>query len=130
MITWRKITKRDYQDILVLWWEDHKWEAPILESLPEGYIVSKDGVDTYATFIYFTGTVIAWMEFTVCNPNATLELKKDCLEYLIQVVGTIAKDRGAKVIFTSTGQSFANALSGRGGFSVNDKNCVQLTKIL
>ena len=129
-MNWRKVKYEDYQNILTPWWTSHNWEAPPLEFLPEGYIVSNNGIDVYASFIYYTGTSIAWLEFTVCNPDAKIEDKKGCLEYLISIISTIAKDKGVKVLFTSTDKVFANALKKRGGFEIKDKECIQLIKTL
>lgn len=129
MITWRKTTVEDYNCILTEWWKDNNWTPPPLNVLPVGYIVSKDGVDIYAGFVYYTGTPIAWMEFVVGNKKATVEQKKGGLEKLIDIISTIAKDKGVMSLFTSTTQIFANGLV-KNGFEITDKNCVQLLKNL
>lgn len=129
MITWRHITKEDYNCILVDWWKDNSFPPPPLRVLPGGYIISKDGVDIYAGFVYYTGTPIAWLEFVVGNKKATLEQKKGGLEKLVDIVSTIAKDKGVTSLFVSTVQSFANSLV-KTGFNITDKDCVQLIKNL
>lgn len=131
MITWRKISVSDYNNILVKWWKDNGWTTPpTLDYLPEGYMVSNDGKDAYAGFIYYTGTKIAWFEFIVSNYHLEPTLKRGCLEKLIDVVSIIAKDKGVDVLFTSTNNmGYCNSLK-KNGFVVGDKEIIQLTKKL
>lgn len=130
MITWRKITREDYNCILLDWWKAWDFPAPALEYLPVGYIINNNGVDVYAGFLYYTGTQIAWMEFVVSNRNASPELKKGCLEKLIDVISTIAKNEGVKVLFTSTvDMAFCNSLK-KNDFVIGDVGNIQLTKTL
>ena len=53
----RYLIDSDYE-ILVDWWKDWRWDAPPRDMLPQdgvgGLMVSKDGVDICAGFIYFT----------------------------------------------------------------------------
>lgn len=128
-IEWRKITIKDYETLFD-WWIDWGWEKPpTLEMLSNyGYIVSKDGVDMYAGFLYFTGSSMAWLEFVVCNKNATPEQRRGCLDKLIEVVTIIAKDKCAKSIFTSTNNpAFVNSLM-KLDFTKGDIGVTQLIK--
>lgn len=131
MITWRKITTEDYKCILIDWWKAWDWDfIPTMEDCPEGYIVSKDGVDTYAGFLYYSGTSIAWMGFTVSNRKASLEERKGCFEKLVDVISIIAKSRGVKMIFAnSQNMDYCNSLK-KNGFIVGDVGVTHLIKKL
>jgi hypothetical protein len=128
-ITWRKVTTEDYNNILLKWWKEWGWETPpTVDMLPKGYIVSKDGIDTYAGFVYYTGTTLAWMEFIISNKDATPQQRRGCLEKLIDVISTIAKENGVVSLFTSTNDiSFRNSLL-KNDFVIGDDNTIQLTK--
>lgn len=131
MITWRKITTEDYKCILIDWWKAWDWDfIPAIEDCPEGYIISKDGVDTYAGFLYYSGTSIAWMGFNVSNRKASLEEKRGCFEKLIDVISIIAKSRGVKMIFAnSQNMDYCNSLK-KNGFIIGDVGVTHLIKKL
>jgi hypothetical protein len=127
---WRKITTEDY-NMLCSWWKDWGWTSPpTMDMLPQGYMITKDGIGIYAGFLYYTGTTIAWLEFVVCNKDASIEQRKGCLEKLINVVSTIAKDKGIVSIFTSTNnKAYCNSLI-KNNFIIGDSNTFQLIKNL
>ena len=125
---WREVTKEDYYEVLVKWWEDWGWTPPPIHSLPKGFIVSKDGVDLYAGFIYFTGTTIAWFEWIVSNKNAPIELRKGALDRLVDIISIIAKEKGVLSLFSTTNSSsFKNSLI-KSGFGVTDEGVFNLTR--
>jgi hypothetical protein len=132
MINWRKIESGDYP-LLVQWWKDWGWEAyPSPQMLPSsGYMVYEEesGIPLYVGFIYYTGTVMAWVEYIVSNKDAKPEQKRGALEYLLNVISTIAKENGIEVLFTSTANdAFVNSLK-KCRFDATEKN-TQLIKNL
>ena len=129
MIEWRIITEKDYYDILVKWWTDWGWDYyPLLSDCPRGYIVSKDGVDTYASFLYYSGTSIAWLGFTISNKNATVEQKRGCFSKLMEVITIIAKNNGVKTIFANAqGKDYRNTLI-KNDFIIGDTGVTHLIK--
>ena len=126
---WRAITREDYYEILIKWWEDWAFPVPPIENLPkDGIIISKNGVDLYAGFIYYTGTSLAWAEYFVSNKEAPVELKRGSFERLIDIMGILAKDKGVKALFTSTVLGvFKNTLV-KAGFEIGDVGNYQLVK--
>lgn len=130
-LEWRHITVDDYNCILLDWWKAWGWpEPPTLDMLPEGYLISNDGVPIYAGFIFYTGTTIGWLEFVVSNRTASPAQRREGLGYLIEVISNIAKYKGVKVLFTSTNYSaFKNSLM-KQGFEIGDTDVFQLTKKL
>ena len=71
--TIRLLEDGDYENTLVKWWNDWKWDAPAKDFLPQegrgGIMVSKDDVDICAGFLYFTNSKAAWCEFIVSNKD-------------------------------------------------------------
>ena len=129
MITWGKVTIDDYNKTLVRWWEEYNWTPPPLECLPNGYIIFNNETPIYAGFIFYTGTPLAWLEFVIGNKKASVEQKKGGLLKLVDVISTIAKDKGVTSLFVSTNVVFANGLA-KTGFNITDKGCIQLIKNL
>lgn len=129
-MNWRIITIDDYNSIKH-WWKEWGWkEIPASSLSKDGIIVSKDGVDLYACWIYYTGTDIGLLEWFISNKSAPKELKKGGLEYLISVCETIMKYNGVKAIYHMTNnESLLNTLD-KSGFKRTDKNCTQTVKII
>ncbi len=130
MFNWRKITIEDYP-MLKDWWDDWKWpEAPLPEMLPSSGVLVYTDVPVYAGFLYETGTVIGWVEYVVSNKKAPIIDRRGALEYLMTVLGVLAKDRGIKLLLTTTNNSsFVNSLT-KIGFDKGDQDLVQLVKML
>lgn len=101
----RFLIDSDYE-ILVDWWKDWRWDAPPRDMLPQdgvgGLMVSKDGVDICAGFIYFTNSKTAWIEFIVSNFKYKEKDRKQALEFLISSLVDVTRDvNNCKYIYTS-----------------------------
>lgn len=102
----RQTTAADY-NTLVEWWNYYKFPPPAIEFLPDGgecgmMIVSDEGVELCAGFIYETNSKVCWMELIVANPDVTdKELRKEALIALIENLSYLAYEWGYKWIFTS-----------------------------
>lgn len=129
---WRPLETGDYE-MLQTWWSKWGWpSAPTLDMLPFGALVyvKETGTPVYAGFLYESGTSIGWLEFVVCNKQASVEDRRGGLDYLVETLGTVAKFRGIKSLFTSTlSQGFVNSLK-KTGFDVGDVGMTQLIKQL
>lgn len=130
---WRLLTKEDLP-MLRQWWDDWGWEAcPTIEMLPQdAFLVfnTESGIPVYAGFLYSTGTVMGWVEYVVSNKHADVSQKRGGLQYLMSVIGVIAKYKGITTLFTSTVMpSFVQSLK-KCGFSVGDTGNYQLIKKL
>lgn len=100
----RKLNKSDY-DKLIGWWSWFRFPAPPQECLPDngecGLMISKDGIDVGAGFIYFTNSAMAWIEFIVSNPEYKNKDRQQAIEVLIVELTEICRSKGCKVVFTS-----------------------------
>ena len=101
----RFTTPEDYPE-LVTWWKWFRFPAPLPETLPnnlkDGIMISHNGENVCAGFIYRTPSAFAWLEFIVSNPHIKdKSIRKESLELLINTISQVAKNLGFKVIFTS-----------------------------
>ena len=98
---YRLYTKEDYP-IIVEWWEDWGW-TPFPEiALPKtGIIISKDGVDLAASFIYATDSCVCWAENFISNKKAPRDLRKGSIEFLIEKTVEEGKNQGFLIMMSS-----------------------------
>ena len=118
---WNFICANDYVEICD-WWRD--WDFPIVHPdflPPLGVIISNNGVKTYASWLYLTGTKIGLMEFIVSNKKAPICYKRGGLEYMTEVISSIAKKEGVEKIFHYTNEPMVEKRLLKSGFSVGDE---------
>lgn len=100
----RLLNDNDYQQLLG-WWKFWRFGAPPKECLPEdgrcGLMITKDGIDICAGFIYFTNSKIAWIEFIVSNPEYKAKDRQNAIEILITELSNIIRNRNCHIVFTS-----------------------------
>lgn len=104
MYSVRILEENDYIE-LQQWWAFWRFPAPPQDCLPNngtgGIMLSKDGIDIVAGFIYFTNSKLAWLEYIVSNPNYKEPDRKELICSLIEEIGFVAKSKGYRAIFTS-----------------------------
>jgi hypothetical protein len=134
MMDVRVITEHDYDNILKPWWKAWKWEAPSKDMLPDngtgGVIVSKNGVDICAGYMYYTNSSMAWLEYIVSNMEYKEKDRKEAIEFLINVLSAIAQDKGFKYIYASLKNVHLIKKYENCGFIKGDENCKEMVKIL
>ena len=84
----RLLNESDYDNTLVKWWQDWRWQAPPKEMLPNnglgGFMISKEDVNICAGFAYFTNSGIAFCEFIVSNFEYKDKDRHEAIELLIE----------------------------------------------
>lgn len=96
-----KVTEDNYP-ILTAWWAFHKWGAVPLDHLPEiGLLVSENGLNLCAGFLYETNSKFALLEFIISNPLCDKLLRDRALDILIDSLIQKAKEKGFKTVFSS-----------------------------
>jgi hypothetical protein len=135
MMEVRYLKESDYDDILVGWWSQWRWSAPAKDMLPQngagGIMVSKDGEDICAGFVYFTNSKTAWIEYIISNPSyKNREDRKSALNMLINVLSIYVEQEGYKYIYTSLKNKHLIDRYADCGFLSGDKNCQEMIKIL
>lgn len=97
----RYYTKEDYP-MLCKWWKDWDWCAFPEVALPKtGIIVSKDGVDLAASFLYATDSCVCWAENFISNKEAPRELRKGSIEFLIEKTIEEGRNQGFLLMMSS-----------------------------
>ena len=129
----RYLRHDDYDNFLVDWWESWNWVPPTRDMLPEngtgGIVVSKDGVDICAGFIYFTNSKMAWLEFIVSNKEYRQSDRKDAIEFLINTLSLVAKDKGFNYIYASIKNTSLIDRYKASGFKAGDSGCTEMIKV-
>lgn len=124
----RFIDAKDYE-IVKGWWED--WGFPVVSQdylTDFGFIVSNEGVDTYAGWLYPTGTKIALVEFIVSNKKADKKLKVGGMERLIDGISVFAETLGIDTLFHTTNEPKMMKHLKRCNFKETDKNVTNFIK--
>ena len=85
----------DYDNILVGWWKDWGWDAPLRDFLPqngEGGIMVMDGdIPVCAGFIYNTNSKVAWVDWIISNKDYK-ESRSEAIVLLVETLTSIAKN--------------------------------------
>ena len=127
----RLVTEEIYNDTLCKWWKDWRWIAPSFDMLPgTGVIVSIDGLDVCAGFLYKTDSKMAWIEYIISNfEYKDREKRKKAIEFLINVLSEFAIDNGFKYLYTSLKSKSLIERYANCGFITGDDNCQEMIKI-
>lgn len=125
---WKLITKKELKEVFE-WWNYYGFEPVPETSLPKlGLIVSKDNINLYSCFVYFTDSDIAWVEWVVSNPKAPVDKKRGAFEYMMEIIEVILRLKGVAKIFTATNlPQFKNKLK-KNQFIETDKDISHFIK--
>jgi hypothetical protein len=130
----RFLIEEDY-DKLSKWWKDWRWTAPPKDMLPQdglgGLMVSSNGRDVCAGFVYFTNSKTAWIEFIVSDFNYRESNRKEAIEFLINSLIDITKDvNNCKYIYTSLKSQSLIERYKSCGFVEGSTHCTEMIKII
>ncbi len=98
----RKLKTSDYNDVLVGWWKDWKWEAPVKDFLPDegkgGLIVYDGETPVCAGFVYLTNSKVAWVDWIISNKDYKGN-RKGALSILIESLTKGCELNGSRYIY-------------------------------
>lgn len=116
----------DYEEVCG-WWRDHKWDpAPLAVLPPTGIIVSDNGTNICAGWLYTTGTALGHFEWIVANPNAGLKQRYNGIRSLTKAITEMAEGVGLSAIFTSVRQKGLIKMLQKYGFGVTDNDMTNM----
>ena len=100
----RELNETDYDEILVGWWKDWGWDAPLKDFLPRdgrGGIMVLDGeIPVCAGFMYITNSKVAWVDWIISNKEYTKKpQRKDAIKLLVSALTDICKTAGNKYVY-------------------------------
>lgn len=118
---------KDHYHVLCDWWSGHHWPVVPIEMLPSTGIVASVGDEMVAAgFLYLTDSSVAWIEWLVTNPSASLKSRLRGLDHVVARLTEEAYAGTRRVIFTSSNnEGLINRLKNH-GFQVGDTNTTQL----
>ena len=98
----RSLTESDYETLLD-WWDFWKFNAVPYDFLPKtAYMITHNGIDVIAGFIYETNSKVCWIEFVVSNPNIKdRDLRKRAKIHLISILSELALQKGFRYIYAN-----------------------------
>jgi hypothetical protein len=132
--TCRLLKEGDYENTLVKWWSDWRWTAPPKDMLPQdglcGVMVSKGGVDICAGFLFLTNSKVANAEYIVSNFEYKENDRHEAIEFLIESLTVIAKERDCKYIFTSLKNSSLIDRYKKCGYIKGSIGCTEMIKLI
>jgi hypothetical protein len=105
----RKLKPSDYEEVLVGWWKDWGFGAPVKDFLPEngegGLMVLFNNKPVCAGFVYFTNSKVSWIEWIISDKNHR-EKRKESLKMLIENLTLVSKQNEMKYIFANNNNRF------------------------
>lgn len=131
----RKLNSTDYDDILVQWWKDWRWESPSRDFLPEngegGFIVYDGDTPICAGFSYLTNSKAGWCEFVISNFNyKEKDKRKQALYLLINTINEVLRIQGCKYVFTSVKNKQLINTYKELDYIIGSSNCTEMIKKL
>ncbi len=97
----RPLKDEDYDTILVDWWKDWNWDAPLRDFLPDngkgGLIVYDGETPVCAGFVYLTNSKVAWVDWIISNKNYRKKPDRgQAIGLLIETLTNLCEMNGAK----------------------------------
>lgn len=131
MIKTVKYNRKEHEEIIHKWWQEHGWPTIPHQALPQfGLIALLNDKPRAVGFIYKTDSCIAWLEWILKDPSLVAQDKDIVLDYLIKDLIQYAKDQGFRIVFTSIeNKSLGHRLLGH-GFKSNDSKMTNMTLTL
>ena len=105
------------------WWAEWGW-PPIPEAYlpPDGLIVSAEGKNICAAFLYRTNTPICWAENYISFKGADKRIRQNALDLLIESLVEKAMTFNFQVVMSSIHHPVLGKRLEKSGFIVSDTN--------
>lgn len=100
----RHLNENDYDAILVGWWKEWGWDAPVRDFLPNngtgGAIVFDGDTPICAGYLYMTNSKASWIDWIISSKTYTdREKRKFAISLLIEQLTSLSKDLGNKYAY-------------------------------
>ena len=127
-----------HEDIINSWWnevEDHSFseekQFSSYLSTDHGFMVFKDDKPVCAIFLYpIYGSPIAIVGFPISNKEASKEIRREALEFLVAGLEKRARFLQYKILFGYAGNTVAKQFYSRSGFMKATENITNFVKKL
>ena len=100
----RPLNEDDYEQILIEWWRQWGWRAPMRDFLPEngvgGLMVLDGETPVCAGFMYLTNSKVSWVDWIISNREYTDRGgRKEAIKLLVDSLTNLCKRSGAKYAY-------------------------------
>lgn len=97
----RPLNEKDYDNILVGWWQDWGWQAPAKDFLPDdgkgGIIILDNSVPVCAGFLYISNSKVGWVDWIISNKEYRKKPERtNAIGLLIETLTNLSKRMGNK----------------------------------
>ena len=103
----KRIEESNFDEISQ-WWLDWGLEIPDPDYLPHdstgGYIVSKDGINVAAGYLYFTNARIAYVDFVISNIKYRKKDRNELITQLIDYMVSHAIKVGCRFVWATSAE--------------------------
>lgn len=135
MLVIRPLSDKDYDEILVGWWEGWKWNAPNKDFLPDngksGMIVYDGDIPVCAGYLYVTNSQVAWVDWIISSPTYRKKPeRKEALIYLLDTLTVLAKQLGHKYCYALIKHNGLISLYEEIGYNKSDTYQTEMIKVL
>jgi hypothetical protein len=132
-----RIAEHTDYETLKDWWGFWRFPAPSRPSLPQyqqgyfnGLIVSYNGKDIAAGFLYETNSSMCWIEYIVTNPKTSSEEREEAILRVLEELSSSARELGYSIVFSSLKNESLIGKYKKSGFIEGTKGTTELIKIL
>lgn len=114
----------EHYEQICSWWRAHNWPVLPVEALPAiGRVVSHNGVNVCAGFLYRTDSAICLLEWIVSNPDfKDKPTRSDAIDFLIQNLLGAAQKLRPSIVFSYAKNDRLLKRYQDLGFQVSDKD--------
>lgn len=127
---WRFYQPEDHA-LVAQWWKAWEWPVMPPESLPPiGFIISNEGHDVCAAWLYRTDSNIGWLEWYITNKSAPKSAKTGAIEYLIEIASETALQIGLGVLFSGVNHKNLIRKLESSGFKQTETGVTNFIKVL
>jgi len=131
----KQITDDNYDNILLGWWQDWGWDAPLKDFLPEngtgGIIIFDDDIPICAGYIYNTNSKVAWIDWIISSKTYRKKpQRKEAMGLLIERLTEAAKSTGAKYAYALIKSNSLIETYEKQGYAKGDSYNKEMIKLL
>lgn len=113
-------------------WHMDRAQVPVASDLIPAttYLIRDEaGCGVCAGSIYISeGKEIGWLAWTVTNPRYDMMKRRKAVSVLIEALTNLARDKGCKMVFTSTENHALGRLFTKAGFTSGDDEAIHYMK--
>lgn len=119
-----------YYPLLKKWWKDKEWHVIKPEFLSTRGIIIKDKDYICACWLYTTDSLYGVINHIISDDKSDGKTKRQCIEYMLDVVSDYSKYLGIKCIYTAMETRSLKKILEEKGFSKTSDNISEYCKII